>query len=544
MTCRKADAAMLALDKDPLGREIAPAHGHAEAVATAFPCATDAGLEILRAGGNAIDAAVAAAWALCACEPSASGLGGQTVVLFHRGNGQTTVIDGHSHAPMAASIQTISRSDQQRGYRSCTVPTTPATLDWIHGKYGNLDRRRVMAPAIRIAEDGYAITRLQNRQARWVAEHLRASSADALFLSERCPPPVGFTFRQPELAATLRRLAERGAEDFYRGAIAQEIANDMRGHGGLITERDLADCGPPVERAPICTRYRGFRVLTVPPPGGGAQLLSMLNILAQLAPTGFASCDDDWRKVVALTTSAVFRDRDVHPSAWTDDGLGASSSSETRTLELAGEIVRHAGKSVFADGAAEEPGDTTHLSVCDRYGNIVLLTQSIQSVFGAKVAHRHLGFLYNNYLCTCPRTPHPYGLRGGCRPRSNVAPTLVVREGASASRPVLALGAAGSRRIISSILQVVSGVLDHGLDVCEAVAVPRIHGLRGRKVWIERPAASEPLLSELRRRGREPIVKSAFNFAMGAVQALQFCADGSTRGAADPRRDGTAAAIE
>jgi gamma-glutamyltranspeptidase/glutathione hydrolase len=535
---------MLALDQNPLVTKIAPACGHAEAVATAFPCATDAGLEILSAGGNAIDAAAAAAWALCACEPSACGIGGQTVLLVHRANGQATVIDGHSSAPMAASLETISRGEQQRGYRSCTVPTTPATLDWAQARYGSLDRRRVLEPAIRIAADGYAITKLQNRQARWVAEQLRASSAAELFLHEGCPPPVGCRFRQLELAATLRRLAEHGVEDFYRGAIARQIADDMRRHAGLISEQDLASCGPPIERAPICTTYRGFRILTVPPPGGGLQLLSALNILAELAPGGFGTGDDDWRKAVALTTSAVFRDRDLHPNGPADPArlLDRSALSDAYVLARSGEIAGRA-KPVFAGGAAEEPGDTTHLSVCDRYGNIVLLTQSIQSVFGAKVAHRDLGFLYNNYLCTCPRRPHPYGLRGGCRPRSNVAPTLVVQERRGAGRPVLALGAAGSRRIISAILQVISGVIDHGLDVTAAVAAPRVHGLISRKVWIERPAASNALLAELRMQGREPIIKSARNFAMGSVQALQFFADGSVRGAADPRRDGTAAVL-
>src|SRR5262249_23212724 len=192
----------------------------------------------------------------------------------------------------------------------------------------------------------------------------------------------------------------------------------------------------------------------------------------------------------------------------------------------------------IADRHGEEPGDTTHLSVCDRNGMIVLLTQSIQSLFGAKVAHRELGFLYNNYLCTCLRYPHPYALRPRCRPRSNIAPTLVLRRERGGDRPLLALGAAGSRRITSAILQVISGVIDRGLGVSDAVAAPRVHGLVGRKIWIERPAASEGLLARLRALGRDPIVRPPLAYAMGAVQALQFMTDGSVRGAADPRRDG------
>jgi gamma-glutamyltranspeptidase/glutathione hydrolase len=167
-----------------------------------------------------------------------------------------------------------------------------------------------------------------------------------------------------------------------------------------------------------------------------------------------------------------------------------------------------------------------------------MLTQSIQSLFGAKVAHRDLGFVYNNYLCTCPRYPHPYALGPRCRPRSNAAPTLVLPADRGTDRQLLALGAAGSRRIISALLQVISGVVDRGLDIAEAVSAPRVHGLVGRKVWIERPAASGALLARLRARRREPIIKSRLNFAMGSVQALQFLPDASVRGAADPRRDG------
>src|SRR5262249_8126040 len=253
---------------------------------------------------------------------------------------------------------------------------------------------------------------------------------------------------------------------------------------------DLALCGPPVERAPISTMYRGFQILTVPPPGGGVQLLLALNILAQLATTGFASCDEDWCRAIALTTSAVFRIRDLEPAAATGPMPLSNHPlwSESGARRLANEIAGGKGKPAPAGDAAEEPGDTTHLSVCDRYGNVVLLTQSIQSVFGAKVAHRDLGFLYNNYLCTCSRKPHPYALREGCRPRSNFSPTLVMEGGAKAARRVRALGAAGSGGIISATLQVLSAVIDRGVDVAAGVSAPGVPGLRSRKVWIERPA--------------------------------------------------------
>lgn len=512
------------------------------AVATAFPLATEAGQEILRAGGNAVDAAVATAWALCVCEPSASGLGGQTVMLIHFADGRACVIDGHSCAPAAVSTEIISSDQQRRGRRSSTVPSTPGTLNYAHEKHGVLARDRVMAPAIRIAEEGFPITPLHQRQTRWVADDLRASASSGLFLRNGAPPPIGYVFRQPELADTLHRLSELGAEDFYHGDIAHLIAEDMRRHDGLITEEDLANCSPPQEREPLSAVYRGYRILTVPPPGGGLQLLLAFNVLEQLELE--ESTAEDWYEKIALTTSVVFRERERRPVAPDDISLWDRLLSEDCARQIAAEVSEQAPEQSCVQDLAEEPGDTTHLSVADRHGNVVMLTQSIQSVFGAKVAHPALGFLYNNYLVTCPRYQHPYMLRGYCRPRSNVAPVLVLRRDSDAERPFLALGAAGSRRIISAILQVVSGVVDHDLDLAAAVAAPRVHGLLSRKVWIERPAASESLLSRLRARALQPIVKPRHAYAMGAVQALQFMSDGEIIAAADPRRDGAAAVLQ
>lgn len=505
------------------------------AVATAFPLATEAALGILRQGGNAMDAGAAAAWALCACEPSASGLGGQTIVLLRLAGGTMRVIDGHSHAPATASPDSITIEEQRIGHRATTIPSTPAVLDYAQRTYGVLTRERVMAPAIRIADDGYAITPLQHRQVRLVAGKLRGA-ASGLFLRNGSPPEVGDLFRQPALAATLRRLVACGVEDFYCGDIAHSIAEDMRANGGLITERDLAECTLPLEREPISTGYRGYRIFTVPPPAGGAQLLLALQILERLGPAG--SPDVDWYEKIALTTSAVFRERE-RTTALADAGILADDCAR----KLAAEIRDDTCERQHGSGVPEEPGDTTHLSVSDRQGNMVLLTQSIQSVFGAKVAHPKLGFLYNNYLCTCPRRPHPFALAGNCQPRSNAAPTLVLRNAIPAMAPFLGLGSAGSRRIISSLLQVISRVIDRNEEVADAVAAPRVHGLLGRKVWIERPASSDALIAKLRERFREPVLKSRHNFAMGSVLAIQFLSKGGVTGAADPRRDGSAAVL-
>jgi gamma-glutamyltranspeptidase / glutathione hydrolase len=240
----------------------------------------------------------------------------------------------------------------------------------------------------------------------------------------------------------------------------------------------------------------------------------------------------------------VFREREQSPisaAELTPSDLNRLLS-EKHASEIAEGICGQDSVTVVPE-SGDGPGDTTHLTVADRHGNVVALTQSIQSVFGAKVAHPALGFVYNNYLRTCPRDPHPYQLNPHCMPRSNAAPTLVLRNTSSGIAPVLALGAAGSRRITSSILQVISNVLDRGQDVADAVAAPRAHALLSGKVWIEQPAASQQLLPRLERRFSEVRIRSPHDYAMGCVQALQWLPDGTVLGAADPRRDGVAAIL-
>lgn len=480
------------------------------AVSTASPYATSAAIEILRSGGNAIDSAAAAAWALSVCEPSGSGLGGHTVLIMRRRGGTIQIIDGRSPAPQAASLRTVSAMQQRLGRCAASVPSTVATLDFAQRKYGRLDRARTLEPAVRLAQCGFRISRLQQRESQWVAGRL-ASCPDTsgFFLRQGRALSVGETLRQPALAATLCHLAERGAQDFYEGEIAASIVSDMSLHGGLISRADLAGVARPAVREPIEGSYRGYRVITAPPPAGGLQLLLALQSLERAGR--FQARDAEWYAAVAAAVQEAFRCREGDPQRWK---------------------------------TAEEPGETTHLSVTDGEGNVVALTQSIQSLYGAKVAHARLGFLYNNYLCTCTRDPGAYQLRGGCVARSNAAPTLVFRPPDEGGGLLLALGAAGSRRITSSMLQTISAVIDLGEPVQTAVAAPRIHGLLSGAVRIERDCLDRSVMEGLGFRFPRVVIRPARDFAMGAVHALHFEAEGAVTGAADPRRDGVFAIAE
>lgn len=516
--------------------------GSAEAVstmvATAHPEATAAALSILRDGGNAVDAALAAAWALSVVEPSGSGLGGQATMLIHRPGHGEVVVDGHSHGPASLSRKSVSRSEQRRGPKSCTVPSMPATLGAAHQQFGQLPLAATLAPSVRLAEEGFQVTRLLRRHVQWCRGALAANpAAAAIFLPKGRPPKVGSVLRQPALGATLRRLARAGVEDFYRGELAADIAADMAATHGLITADDLRSFDLPVIREAIGVDYRGYEVVSVPPPGGGLQILLALRLAEALELDRHRNDPIEWYAGLATIIHAVFQERvrwPLHPELVTSSMLRWLLSRE-RATEIANELARGKPPTVRS---SEGPGDTTHLCVVDRSGMAVSLTQSIQSLFGAKVANEKLGFVYNNYLTTCPRYRHPSRLGPLAMPQSNAAPTMVfAHEGGRAPR--LILGSAGSRRISSSIFEVLTNVIDRGMDLPAALDAPRIHVTLSRRPMLERRIASPAMEAALAARFRSSRIKADRSYAMGAVQAIARGENGWV-GAADPRREGTA----
>lgn len=535
-------------------------------IATAFPDATAAGATMLRRGGTAMDAACAAAFALAVCEPGESGLGGQSTMLVRLGTtpdgpgGRCVVIDGHSRAPAGVSRKTMRRRDQKRGIRSCVIPSTVATLAEAHRRFGRLPFADVVAPAIALAAGGYAMTAGQRRLFKWTLPFIKPGSPEAAtFLKpDGTLHEPGELFRQPALAGTLERLARDGPEDFYTGSIAREIIEDMARRGGLVTGEDLRTLGLPVERRAIEVEYRGRRVVSIPPPGGGVQALVAMRVLGQLigpasaadtpagAPSGTPADAAEWEVALAEATWTAFAEREKwpdHPKA-TGGSLLRFLLSDERVAGLASAArARIAGRPDSAPVPADsmgEAGNTTHLCAADANGMIVSLTQSIQSVFGSKVVHPTLGFLYNNYLSTCPRDAHPYRLGPGSMPQSNATPTMVFDADGS---PMLALGSAGSRRITSSVVRVLSGVLDRGLGLADAVAAPRAHALVNRTLWME-SSMSAPSAARLRRAFPRVRDLAPRSYKAGAVQAIGWSAGGDPIAAADPRRDGTTAVID
>ena len=397
-------------------------------VSTAHYEATAGGVAMLEAGGNAVDAAVAAAFALGVCEPAASGLGGQTMMLIHHApSGRTMALDGSSRAPNRANREVFRnlKIERRRGYRAVTVPSTPATLSYALQRYGKLSLSQVLEPARRLAEEGYRVSLLQYQLSRRERKFLRQGTAAPFFLRESSHPHrPGVVFRQPILARTLQHLAQHGIEDFYTGEIGALIEQDMVRNQGLIRMDDLAQVPVPIERRPVTGRFRGHRVFTMPPPGAGRTLIQMLNVYQQF-PQEFPDLETPRGALyLAETIRRAFLDRQDRPF----DANFYSQVSGTRMLST--EYGKLVGRQIRKRYSGR--GETTHLSAMDPEGSAVALTQSIERVYGACSATPELGFLYNNYMSAFEYEDisHPYYLRPNAAPWASVAPTLVFRASA------------------------------------------------------------------------------------------------------------------
>ncbi|MFC1605032.1 gamma-glutamyltransferase [Planctomycetota bacterium] len=498
-------------------------------VAAQHYLATEAGSRILANGGNAIDAAVAAAFALGVCEPAASGLGGQTMMLIHLARKRRTfALDGSSRAPNRTSLETLSKAVRLRGYKATTVPSTPAVLDYTLKHYGTMKLEQVLAPAVEYAKNGYAISELQSRLLKRVREHIKKTSTSNIYLKNgKRIFRIGENFRQPVLAATLERLAEFGINDFYNGRIAQLIHRDMKKNDGLIRDDDLAQVPLPIERRPITCHFDGMRIFTFPPPGAGRTLIEMFNIISNF-PRKLRDFDTPrGALLLSYVIQQAFRDRSDRP--FDPNFYSQVTKKKMMSPEYAKVVARTIRRQIRSHG------DTTHLSVMDKQGNVVALTQSIERVFGAYVATPELGFLYNNYMTAFDdeNIRHPYYLRPNAVPWASVAPTIVFKG----PKPWLTIGSPGSERIVSSIFQVILRLRRQ--SPYAAVDAPRLHCSFDGVVSLESPRMRDDIPASLEQHGFRIKPRDPYSFYLGCVQMVMREGD-EFIGVADPRRDGSA----
>jgi len=517
-------------------------------VSTASPYATEAGVKILQKGGNAVDAAVAAAFCLGVSEPQASGLGGQSMVLLHHhpnGSPVTIALDGSSRAPFGIDPNNIPQKPLKIGILSTTVPSTPATLGYLLDTYGTMSLSEILEPAVEAAEKGFKLTSLQHRLVVRESEKLEDEAVRAIFFNNGRPLSAGEIVRQPQLAKSLRRLADAGWQDFYLGETSAKIIEDMQNRGGLISLADLHQVPLPVQREALAETYRDYSLATFPPPGAGRALIQILKSLEHFEPEELVPDTPLYYLLLAMVfrSALMYRENDpIDPALFpqfVEKRMVDKKSAETIALRIRS-LLQYIDYSQYSPPATS--GETTHLSVADSRGNAVGITQSIELVFGAKTFSGDLGFFYNNYMSAFnyKNMMHPNYLIPGGRPWSSVAPTLILREG---GKPYLMLGSPGSERISTCLAQVITRIIDSGQSLAEAVNAPRIHAGSSGRVAIEKRGYRPEVVELLGRAGFQVKSRGSYSFYLGSIQAVELpeTYGGTFKGVSDPRRDGSAA---
>jgi gamma-glutamyltranspeptidase / glutathione hydrolase len=480
-------------------------------VVTSQHLASDVGAAILRQGGNAVDAAVAVGYALAVTHPCCGNLGGGGFMTIHLADGRNTFINFREQAPQAASADMFldARGDvvgdsSVNGYLAVGVPGTVMGLEMARRKYGTLPRATLIAPSIKLAEEGFILTRGDVDVLTESTQKFRAQpNVAAIFLKNGEAFAPGDRLTQKDLAATLRAISKGGADAFYHGPIPAAVSAASRAQGGLLTVEDFA-AYTATESAPITCTYREYSIVSAPPPSsGGVTLCEMLQILQgyPLRTLGFHSSG-----AVHVMTEAIryaYRDRNTYlgDPAFVDNPTVRLLSTRYIETIRAHILADRATPSAALEGsaAADEHATTTHYSVADHFGNAVSVTYTINDSFGAKVIAGSTGFFLNDEMddfAAKPGVPNMFGLvqgkanavAPGKRPLSSMTPTLVLKDG----KPVLIVGTPGGSRIITTVLQIIVNVIDHGMTLQEAVDAPRIH----HQWWPDHIAAEPFALSE------------------------------------------------
>lgn len=541
------------------GQRHNPTEGRHGMVATSHTLATDVALQVLKDGGNAVDAAVTAGFALAVTQPRSGNIGGGGFMLIAPGDGgPVKAIDYREKAP-AAAYETMFQDDsgeviQDRSrftHLAAGVPGTVAGLAMALETQGTLTLAETLAPAIRLAQDGFIVparfteglTEAQDRLQRW------PSTRNTFYKSDDSPYQPGERFRQPELAATLQRIADQGVGGFYEGKTADLIVEEMTRHEGLITRDDLRNYRPAL-REPIHGTYRGYDVFSMSPPSsGGTHIVQILNILEgyPMADYGHNSAASIHRMAEAMKLAYADRARYLGDTDFVEvplQGLTDKDYAASLRKGIDPDKARPSVQIQAGDPTGFESPETTHFSIVDRWGNAVSNTYTINFSYGSGITVTGAGFLLNNEMddfSAKPGVPNAYGLIGGEANRiepekrmlSSMSPTIVRKNG----KNVLVTGSPGGSRIITTTLQVLLNVIDHGMNIQSAVAAPRIHHQwLPDEIRIEQ-GISPDTIERLEQRGHKVVMGPA----MGAIQSVLIGEDGTLYGGADPRRSTSSA---
>ena len=536
-----------------------PVYARHGMVVSTHRVASEVGAGILKKGGNAIDAAVATAFALAVVHPAAGNIGGGGFMVIRFADGRTTSIDYREKAPLAAHEKMyldengqLVRGLNHKGYLAVGVPGTVAGLTLALETYGTLSLQEVLQPAIELAENGFVVTYGFSQDLQRLADRFKQYPASARVFLKNGEEPYqpGELFKQPDLAETLKRIARHGRDGFYRGKTAELIARDMKAHGGLITLEDLA-AYQAVERKPIEFTYRGYTITSMPPPSsGGVTLAIMFNILEgfDLPALGHNSAAYVHLVVEAMRRAFAERARYLGDPDFNPDMPVARliSKEHARKLRESIDLTRASKSAPDRFEWTPEGTETTHFSVVDAEGNAVSNTYTLEQWYGSKIVADGAGFLYNNEMGDFNAWPghtdttgligtRPNLVQPGKRMLSSMTPTIVSKDG----KLVMVTGSPGGRTIINTVLQTILNLVDFGMNVYDAVDAPRFHHQwLPDKIYAEKFGLSPDTVEKLRQMGH----RVAFRSTQGRAMAITVDPEtGFRAGAADARSPDRAA---
>ena len=527
-------------------------------VSSANPLASEAGRQILRDGGSAVDAAIAMQMVLALVEPQSSGLGGGAfIVSYDAKRRRISTIDGRETAPAAVTSQLFIKDGKPLGFAdavnsglSVGVPGVLRALELAHQRHGRLPWARLLQPAIRLAEEGFLVSPRLHAQIKGNRDLAAQAAARAYFYPQDQPAPVGYLLKNPALAEVLRRVASEGVSAFYRGEIAQDIVHAVQSHTrrGTLSEQDLAEYRA-LEREPVCSRYRQYQLCGMGPPSSGP--IAVMQMLGMLQQHEVASMLPGSREAVHYFAEAgrlAFADRERYVADPAFVSVPVTAMLDSRYLAWRGALIdarQSMGVAQAGDpsgmlkqrgeGDAVDQASTTHLVAIDAQGNAVSMTSTIESEFGSKIFVR--GFLLNNQLTDFSLLPtDPQGravanrVEPRKRPRSSMSPIIVLKD----NKPYLLIGSPGGSSIILYVAKTLMGVLDWKLDIQQAIALPNM-GSRNRDTELEQDSGLESLQQALRQSGHRVSIAPS----PSGVHAIMIQPD-ALFGGADPRREGVA----
>ena len=527
------------------------AKGTQAMVAAAKPEASQVGVEILKQGGNAIDAAVATAFALGAVEINASGMGGGGFMLIRFAKtGEVVFIDYRETAPLKATPDmykldqkgNVLQNASKEGGLAVAVPGNVAGLLTALEKYGTMKRQQVLKPAMDYAKNGLVVSKVLQGMIESNFDKLNKYAASrALFFKDGLPLKEGDILINEDLAKTLEIVAQKGKDGFYKGEVAQKLVAAVQSAGGIITLEDLTAYQVKL-REPVKGSYRGYEIISSPPASsGGIHVIELLNIMENFDLKNMPYNSADYWHAWAEAMKLVYADRAAY--------LG---DADFVKVPVKGLTSKKYARKVFGNislakamkqGKANDPwpfnesGNTSHISIVDKQGNMVALTQTINDFFGSGVTVPGCGFVLNDEMDDFVKKPGTKNsIAPGKRPLSSMSPTLLLKDG----QPYATLGSPGGMRIITTVAQIISNLIDQGMAVQQAIEAPKTNNYQGGALKIESRVPADAQ-EGLKKKGHQLTVYKAFDLYFGGAQAVvRDLKTGDLHGGADPRRDGVA----